>query len=55
MHARVHQLASAIAALAAQGEMDSARTRMSELFEARDELIGQLRALIGKKRAAGDD
>nr|WP_269752139.1 EAL domain-containing protein [Thiocapsa bogorovii] len=51
-HAAVHDLAISIMATAEHGEIDSARSRVPNLFKARDELIGHLEALIGTLRTA---
>ena len=53
-HVRAHELASSIVALAQQGDMDSARQQLSDLFKVRDELIGHLRELVGKQKAADE-
>jgi diguanylate cyclase (GGDEF)-like protein/PAS domain S-box-containing protein len=52
-HTKVHELASAIMALAEQGEMESARQRLPSLFEARNQLIRQLGSLTGMLKTAG--
>ncbi|WP_050799485.1 EAL domain-containing protein [Thiocapsa marina] len=53
-HVAAHEVASAIMAIAEQGEMDAARAQLPSLFKARDELIGHLEGFIGRLKTAGD-